>query len=1737
MIDIKSFGVNKKAQSSNGGTVIINANKSQSNNATNVNGWKPIHFWGNYCDDTKDIEGDLNHVHNIYGDGSIFMQKANFDDLSSHTIKADILNIIDGYIQSLSSKDITTENLLVTGQAHFFELVIDKIKAAGGAVMLTPADGFKVVKVERNTATQRTKLYFLAEEPNFETTKEEAQDYGESYTEQVNPDFKYLFNQWEIGDHALLMDINKGQKDLNPYSYEERSYYVNEKKDLDSRSPERTNKDYITEVDGTIYDFQEGTALDNNFFWKRVTDTIYQPVDVNLGTVEEPNIVKCFYIEVDDTSGRGTTAGVTQGDEVVMCGNDTKEERQNCIYITAYRSLDTDLKGPLFAQYRGVNDFYLEDHKISWLSGGVTAQGRVKGIVENQIQGNFRVETNGGTTDITEYINLRTDLKDYKMIDRGSYIRTILRDDDYVDIEYYIEVELIHVINEGWETIQNNLNYFSTDGDVEWESTAQPYDEVNNLNVIKNQMDYSKICPVITFNNMFLQPNKDRRQPNVIVPYNSSKQRYIYGPIRVNRLRRKADDEQNLSISSTIDQYRDLYINLCRPVEMKQLIRTDSNLLDENLNYGLYSSQGTTRETNTHEIYYIRGCVNNLGYIKLENRLGDKAIFEIIDENRAYIKSVVTGWRETLEGIYENFTEISQYADEINLYAQTNLNRLDNWYNYLSQNVAKLQIKSDSISSYVRQVALYSGKEQQNLFGFNLHDIPVYDAVVDNAQLWKANANSYKELTRRDNAIVYSIQETNRVTYDANKITLIKNANIYGYDVIFPKKRSYDVFTQQELSSIRSHLWNNAGNRYEYSRLGSNYRRDGRNISDCISTGYGFKRNTSNTITGYSGVTLKKYTPYTKEWILQNFGSSYNCYEEIRPIILDLSDYITDDENGQEFLDINFDYELFTDDTTNYDYSKDQTYFYMWMRMGRRQGNSVIVDSRYIRDKYYDDVDDDQDFLHENTFGFQPESAILIYEDGTIYDYVNDDFSLNTKKTDKMNFIKSDYLSYYHNHSDEGMLSSYVSNHVIHVRYRIRRTRDDERYLAIGFSDPLFTRMMRIYNLDIRFMSGTENLQFSYAKLDLLDHYHGVPTRTKINYLNDSSQFEFFTTPNIGGYNPQLYKTNDGFPANANKNTFLVKLDNVLGNYILAYEGTNGANDTDISRVGMIWTQWDIDYRLITGGKGNSTNDSIIPFFGFKVNNPTSLKGRNLCLSFNQIGARNDFACQIFLVNVYNEGLRTCYEVKDFYSDTTFKDGYTIYGYRPFSSKRTSWDDAKSNSRTNFNITIQRDDFTHIIIGKYVIDNESRGSAFYFNDIQLEYGFGLPNSATKTYESEIIQEADRISLAVYEKIDNDLDGITDDLKRTGIDIESGKITLEADNTNIIGSLNITGDNSDFNFIDSNGRNGFKFGNIDIVDKANFTSQNITKFITAKCYRDDNYQAWTDNYISIGTWTLPGNVVVTAAQGYLYGYANGGSGISLISNGTIVNIKPYLYTKSIDPNTNEETYTMIYAGSEESGSCDANANITMGGFTAYVDLSTSTELYLRYKINYINGTSLSGDGARINVNLRVTISPSDFEPHNYLAKNGMGIMFNKVNYFYMNRFETEWKYSSDSIVNIDSGGLHLVNSLGIISNSSTNEYIGSLSKKRYILESGRSSVYNIYLNSMSYYWKLGDVMTLYVLDDLGIKLISYNDGYAWRVLEGNNLTSYPANQVNEKALGKGIYQFIYDGTTLNVLKIN
>ena len=109
------------------------------------------------------------------------------NSVTTKTINADVGNIKDIYSNNITNKKmIKTKDLTVTGTAHFFELVIDKIKAAGGAALFTPADGFDIDVVE--AVENGYKLYWRCE-----------------------VDGKVRQNMWQVNDQAICMSFNQAK--------------------------------------------------------------------------------------------------------------------------------------------------------------------------------------------------------------------------------------------------------------------------------------------------------------------------------------------------------------------------------------------------------------------------------------------------------------------------------------------------------------------------------------------------------------------------------------------------------------------------------------------------------------------------------------------------------------------------------------------------------------------------------------------------------------------------------------------------------------------------------------------------------------------------------------------------------------------------------------------------------------------------------------------------------------------------------------------------------------------------------------------------------------------------------------------------------------------------------------------------------------------------------------------------------------------------------------------------------------------------------------------------------------------------------------------------------------------------------------------------------------------------------------------------------------------------------------
>lgn len=170
----------------NSATINNSANIVNGGNFTNTG---DINSNGNFSNG-----GDITNGGNITNTGTLKTSYATVDNdltvgktVTAKTINADVGNIKDIYSDNITNKKmIKTKDLTVTGTAHFFELVIDKIKAAGGAAIFTPADGFDIDVVE--AVENGYKLYWRCE-----------------------VDGKVRQNMWKVNDQAICMSFNQAK--------------------------------------------------------------------------------------------------------------------------------------------------------------------------------------------------------------------------------------------------------------------------------------------------------------------------------------------------------------------------------------------------------------------------------------------------------------------------------------------------------------------------------------------------------------------------------------------------------------------------------------------------------------------------------------------------------------------------------------------------------------------------------------------------------------------------------------------------------------------------------------------------------------------------------------------------------------------------------------------------------------------------------------------------------------------------------------------------------------------------------------------------------------------------------------------------------------------------------------------------------------------------------------------------------------------------------------------------------------------------------------------------------------------------------------------------------------------------------------------------------------------------------------------------------------------------------------
>lgn len=294
---------------------------------------------------TTDQYGDLTTHGNVtfasspqYGNAFDFTQVVSY--MGSHNYFDEL---IGGEGSTMSVESINADYLTVNKSAHFFELVIDKIKAAGGCALFTPADGFTIDKIELESGTSYAYIYWRAcSEVSNETEGTLLEDATTPPTESVTA------NMWREDDQALCQSFN------------------------------------LTDGAGTYQD------ISNKYWWTLVRSASEQPKAV---TIDGGNQYWMHWIKVYAADDSGQNIYMAQGsgtpevgDTVSMLGNRTDTTRQGAIVISAYPTYmdrgDNDhveMRAPYFAEYTGVNDFNLASHRKNWIAANsTTLQGNIR---------------------------------------------------------------------------------------------------------------------------------------------------------------------------------------------------------------------------------------------------------------------------------------------------------------------------------------------------------------------------------------------------------------------------------------------------------------------------------------------------------------------------------------------------------------------------------------------------------------------------------------------------------------------------------------------------------------------------------------------------------------------------------------------------------------------------------------------------------------------------------------------------------------------------------------------------------------------------------------------------------------------------------------------------------------------------------------------------------------------------------------------------------------------------------------------------------------------------------------------------------------------------------------------------------------------------------------------------------------------------------------------------------------
>lgn len=362
--------------------------------------------------DVQEITGSLSLVGNMGIGGGATIGGAL--DVTGQTTVSDLVS------QSISNAGkITTQDLKVLGTAEFFELVIQKIKASGGATLYTPADGFKVEQmayVDTSVLTFDGDIAVMAPGGFPQGSIIPASSIQSVYESghlailllwrKTNASGDSVDNMWQAGDQAICKNFRGAQEGASS-GVSNKSWWSLV---IAAGSTSGT-------VDFATFGDIVGSGLDSaqaNYILIAAPDVQHnnsrQNADVPLldGTLINSDL----------------TAVVAPGDGIAMLGHrptnaeleasagmtlrQLREQdwyrRGNAIYISAYSGIDEGfsdgmhtvraLVAPFYAQYRGIMDFNLSKYRRTFFD----AHGA-------NIVGDVVIETENGDETLDEYLD------------------------------------------------------------------------------------------------------------------------------------------------------------------------------------------------------------------------------------------------------------------------------------------------------------------------------------------------------------------------------------------------------------------------------------------------------------------------------------------------------------------------------------------------------------------------------------------------------------------------------------------------------------------------------------------------------------------------------------------------------------------------------------------------------------------------------------------------------------------------------------------------------------------------------------------------------------------------------------------------------------------------------------------------------------------------------------------------------------------------------------------------------------------------------------------------------------------------------------------------------------------------------------------------------------------------------------------------------------------------------------